>query len=72
MGSRKNRFGEAVLTCTHDLCFGVEILKNIENLPTQFLTFRSTAEKNLCILHGCVFVMVKPDLCCLIFYLMNV
>ena len=46
----KHRFGEAVLTCTHSQCFG----QNIFFLMT-FST--STAEKNLCILHGQVFLM---------------
>ena len=32
-----------------------EIIKNIKNVPMKFSNYSS--EKNLCILHGCVFVM---------------
>ena len=45
---------EAVLTCTHNLCFEQKYEKN-KKISTEIVIF--TAVKNRCILHGCVFVM---------------
>ena len=42
MGTRKNHLAEAVLTCTHNVCFKKDF-RNIKNLPMKFLIF--TAEK---------------------------
>ena len=37
MGTRQNRLGEAVLTCTHNLCFGAKIRKiGIPGIPQFF------------------------------------
>ena len=54
MGTRYNRLAEAVQTCTHDLCLS-KCIKKYQNFtgPGEFFT----AEKNLCILHGQVFVL---------------
>ena len=46
--------GEAVLTCTYNLCFG-QIKKNIKNF--QLKIFNVLKLKNLCLLHGQVFVI---------------
>ena len=53
------RGGEAVLTCTHDLCLKQKYKKNLKNFLMKFSIF--TAEKDLCtcILHGQVFVMAE-------------
>ena len=45
MGTHKNCFGEAVLTCTHNQCFSFNT-KKIKIFLMQFSNF--TAEKNLC------------------------
>ena len=57
MGTRLNRLSEAVLTCTHDLCF-----KQKEEISLIFhlKIFIFTAVKNHCILHRHVCVMGKP------------
>ena len=36
MGTRKNRLIEAVLTSTHNLCFGAKIRKNVYTCKPQF------------------------------------
>ena len=36
MGTRKNRHSEAVLTSTHNLCFGAKIRKNVYPCKPQF------------------------------------
>ena len=46
---------EAVLTCTHNICFGQKYENSITN-STENCHFYSR-EKNSCILHGRVFVM---------------
>ena len=48
MGTR-----EAVLTCTHNLCF--EPKKNIKHFLLKMFNFYNL--KNRCILHGRVFIM---------------
>ena len=60
MGTRENHLSEAVLTeavlmCTHNLCFEQKQEK-VNNFLMKFSIF--TAEKNLRILHGQFFVMV--------------
>ena len=59
MGARKNRLNEAVLTCTHDLCFEEKIRKNIKLFPMKIISF--TTFKNRCILHRHVCVMDTSD-----------
>ena len=44
-----------LLTCTHKLCFGAKIRKNLKDFLMKFSIF--TVEKNRCILHGQVFEM---------------
>ena len=51
---------EAVLTCTHNLCFEQTFKKYKEKNLMKFSIF--AAEKNLCILHGQIFVMFKSSL----------
>ena len=36
MGTRQNRIIEAVLTSTHDLCFGAKVRKNVYPCKSQF------------------------------------
>ena len=52
MGTRQNRLGEAVLTCTHNLCFE----ENTKHFILKIFIFYNF--KNLCILHGHVFMMI--------------
>ena len=52
VGTRKKRLGEAVLTCTHNLCFEQKKYHRFSAENFQFLTL-----KKLCLLHGQVFVM---------------
>ena len=47
-------FAKAVLTSTHNLCFGAKIRK-ISRLSDEIFIFYNC--KNLCTLHGQVFVM---------------
>ena len=54
MGTHKNRLSEAVLTSTHNLCFE-QNKKNINDFLLKKFEFLQL--KNLCILHGHVFVM---------------
>ena len=49
------RTNEAVLTCTHNICFE-QNYENIQTFHLKIVIF--TAVKNRCILHGRVFVMV--------------
>ena len=55
MGTRKNRLTEAVLTCTHDLCFE----QNLENITIFHLKINIvfTAMKYYSELHRHVIVM---------------
>ena len=55
MGTRKNRLGEAVLTCTHNLCFEQKNKKKNKKNSAEFFQFLKL--KNLCLLHGQIFVM---------------
>ena len=54
MGTRQNRLSEAVLTCTHNLCFEQKYEKS-KNIQPKIVIF--TDVKNRCMLHGHVFVM---------------
>ena len=55
MGTRWNRLAEAVLTCTHNLCFEQTChKKNSKHFLLTFFIFYNL--KNLC-MHGHVFVM---------------
>ena len=54
MGTRENRLTEAVLTCTHNLCFE-KTMKISIIFQLKMVTF--TAVKNHCMLHRHVFVM---------------
>ena len=54
MDTRKNRRTEAVLTCTHNLCFE-QIFENSQKNSTEMVNF--TAMKYRCLLHGNVCVM---------------
>ena len=36
VGTRKNRLNEAFFTCTHNLCFGAKIRKNVYPCKPQF------------------------------------
>ena len=54
VGTCLNRLDEAVLTCTHNICFE-QILEKSQNNSTDNCHFYS--RKNLCILHVRVFVM---------------
>ena len=56
MGERLNRLAEAVLTCTHNLCFGVKIREIGIPLHTSDLLYKSGVQRTL---HGHVFVMVS-------------
>ena len=55
VGTCKNPLDEAVLTCTHNLCFEKKIRKNINKHSAEIFQFLQL--KNLCILHGRVFIM---------------
>ena len=56
MGTRYNRLIEAVLTCTHDLCFEQKNEeKKLKKFQLKIVIF--TAVKNPCMLHGRFFVM---------------
>ena len=57
MGTRLNRLIEAVLTCTHNICFEQKY-ENSKKNQLKIVIF--TAVKNRCILHGRVFVMYRP------------
>ena len=52
---------EAVLTCTHDLCFEQKYEKSKNKTPMIIVIFR--AVKNRCMLHGRVFVIWLKSLC---------
>ena len=54
MGTRKNRLNEAVLTCTHNICFEQKY-ENIKKNQLKIVIF--TSVKYRCILHGRVFIM---------------
>ena len=56
MATPWNRLGKAVLTCTHNQCFKQKYEK-YQNFSTENLFFYNF--KNLCILHGYVFVMTE-------------
>ena len=56
MGTRWNSLTEAVLTCTHDLCFRAKIRKISQFLYLKIIIF--TAVKYHSILHRRVFVMI--------------
>ena len=58
MGTRYNRLSEAVLTCTHNLCFEQKYEKS-KKLSPKIVIF--TAVKNHYMLHGRVFVMNDID-----------
>ena len=58
MGTRKNRLNEAVLTCTHNICFEQKY-ENSEKNQLKIVIF--SAVKNRCILHGHVFVMTTTE-----------
>ena len=51
VGTRKNRPNEAVLTCTHNMCFGQKY-ENSQNISTGNCRFYSR-EKSLCIAWAC-------------------
>ena len=55
MGTRKN-LTEAVLTCTHNLCFK-QICENSQTFST--VNYHFSTAKNHCMLHGYEFVMVR-------------
>ena len=61
MGTRYNRHNEAVLTCTHKICFE----QKYENSKKKMEIVIFTAVKDRCILHGRVFVMLLSDKSCL-------
>ena len=54
MGTR-----QAVLTCTHNLCFEQKY-ENSQKIKLKIIIF--TAVKNRCILHGRVFEMLKNNI----------
>ena len=56
MGTYQNRLGKAALTFTHYLCFEQKCLK-YQNISDEIFIF--TAETNLCILYGQIFVILK-------------
>ena len=56
VGTRKNRLAVAVLTSTQNQCFEQNNIKNID-FSNAFFIF--TGEKNRCILHWQVFVMIR-------------
>ena len=57
MGIRKNRLAEAVLTSTHNLCFGAKIRKIGIPLHTPVLLYYSGFQGGYT-LHGQVFLMI--------------
>ena len=59
MGTRKNRLNEAVLTCTHNLCFEQK-MKIVKKFQLKIVIF--TDVKNRCMLHRHVFVMFCSSL----------
>ena len=58
MGTRKNRLGEAVLTCTHNVCFEQHHKIIIIKKSIEFFS----PEELLCMLHEQVFIMSELSL----------
>ena len=58
MGTRLNRLGEAVLTCTHNLCLSKNKKKKMKQIRNSTENVRFFFKfKDLCTLHGHVFIM---------------
>ena len=65
MGTRENRLAEAVLTSTHNLCFGAKIRKIGTPLHTPVLLYKSGVQggKHYTCFHD---VLLVSPLCCVI------
>ena len=59
MGTRYNRLTEAVLTCTHNLCFEQNMKLIKKKIELKIVIF--TAVKDHCILHRHVCVMYSKS-----------